>query len=81
MPQWASTPTRPTSAAQRGGVWSVPRMRQVLAVTSTVKPSGMAPPNDNNSARAKSTRKLAQQAPHSVQGLAGWAMAGIVRGR
>ena len=35
MPQAAFWPTVPVSAAQRAGTWSVPRMRQVLRVTST----------------------------------------------
>ena len=40
MPQAAFSPTLPVSAAQRAGTWSVPRMRQVLSVTSTASPTG-----------------------------------------
>ncbi len=70
IPQWHRChPPHQRCATRR--VYSVPRIRQVLAVTSTVRPSGTAPPNDSNSARAKSTLKIAQQAPHSVQGWRG----------
>ena len=44
-------------------------MRQVDSVSSTASPSGTVPPSLRSSSRAKSTRKLAQQAPHRVQGL------------
>ena len=69
MPQCARTPTVPTRAAQRGGAWSVPRMRQVKSFSSTARPSGTVPPLASSSSRAKSTRKLAQQAPQRVQAL------------
>src|SRR5437868_2582726 len=71
MPQCALVPTVPTSAAHRGDAWSVPRIRQVFAVTSTTSPPGTRPPSWSSSSRAKSTRKLAQQAPQLVQGLFG----------
>ena len=67
MPQGARSPTRPVSAAQRGGEWSVPRIRQVCDVTLTASPSGTRPPADSSSSAAKSTRKLAQQAPQLRQ--------------
>jgi len=67
MPQPIFTPSVPDKAAQRGGAWSVPRMRQVLAVTSTANPLGTAPPSAWVSNTEKSTRKLAQQAPQDVQ--------------
>jgi hypothetical protein len=58
----------PVSAAHRGGLWSVPRIRQKVSVTSTVRPSGTAPPWSLRSKTEKSTRKLAQQAPQLRQG-------------
>ena len=67
MPQATCSPSVPPSAAQRGGEWSVPRSRQVLAVTGSANPSGTMPPCERNSATEKSTRKLAQQAPQRWQ--------------
>jgi len=67
MPQVAFSPTRPYSAAQRGGLWSVPRMRQVWAVRGEAKPEGTDPPPSSYSKIEKSTRKLTQQAPQVVQ--------------
>lgn len=69
MPQLAHSPTVPTSAAQRGRAWSVPRMRYRPATSGTAIPSGTVPPALCSSSPAKSTRKLAQQAPQRVQGL------------
>src|SRR5574343_449063 len=65
-------PIFPASATQRGSALSVPHRRTMLAVTGRVIASGTpcpqakAPPA--NSARWKSTRKLAQQAPQDWQG-------------
>ncbi len=70
MPQATDAPTRPVNAAQRGGLWSVPRMRQVVCVTSTASPQGTGPPVSSSSCAEKSTRKLAQQAPQRRQGSA-----------
>ena len=67
--QCTRSPTRPTSAAQRGGWWSVPRRRHRLPVIGSARPSGTGPPSPPHSSRAKSTRKLAQQAPQAKQGL------------
>ena len=61
MPQAAWVPTLPVRAAQRGGLWSVPRMRRRVSVTSTARPSGTSPPSSWVSYTEKSTRKLAQQ--------------------
>jgi hypothetical protein len=57
----------PYSAAQRGGLWSVPRMRQVCSVMGEAKPAGTEPPASSYSNIEKSTRKLTQQAPQVVQ--------------
>jgi len=67
MPQVAFSPMRPDRAAHRGGLWSVPRIRQVCSVMGEAKPAGTAPPPSSYSKREKSTRKLAQQAPQLVQ--------------
>jgi len=67
MPQVAFSPMRPDRAAHRGGLWSVPRIRQVYSVMGEAKPTGTAPPPSSYSKREKSTRKLAQQAPQLVQ--------------
>jgi hypothetical protein len=68
MPQAARSPIRPVKAAHRGGLWSVPRMRAVPSITSTVSPVGTAPPFSSLSQAEKSTRKAAQQAPQLRQG-------------
>ncbi len=68
MPQAARVPTCPDNAAQRGAAWSVPRMRRRPAFTSTTSPAGTQPPSSCDSYTEKSTRKLAQQAPHVRQG-------------
>ena len=69
MPQAIFWPSWPVRAAQRGGEWSVPRMRMVLSVTSTARPEGTLPPMSCISCTEKSTRKQAQQAPQDVQAL------------
>ena len=67
MPQVAFSPMRPYSAAQRGGLWSVPRMRQLCAVIGEARPAGTEPPSSSYSLIEKSTLKLAQHAPQVVQ--------------
>ena len=57
------------------GTCSVPRMRQVLPFTSSARPSGTVPPMACISYTAKSTRKLAQQAPQLRHG---WAESAVV---
>ena len=57
---------RPYSAAQRGGLWSVPRMRQLCSVMGVASPAGTEPPLSSYSKVEKSTRKLAQHAPQLV---------------
>lgn len=74
MPQVAFSPTRPYNAAQRGGLWSVPRMRQVCSVMGAARPAGTEPPPSSYSNTEKSTRKLAQQAPQLVH----WLTFGLV---
>lgn len=69
MPQFTRVPTFPTKAAHRTGWWSVPRMRLSTSLTSTVNPTGTEPPCSSNSRQEKSTRKLAQHAPHAVHSL------------
>ena len=58
--------------ARKGALlWSVPRIRMVLPVTSTASPAGTVPPRSSISWLAKSTRKAAQQAPQRRQGWSG----------
>jgi hypothetical protein len=54
-------------AVERGGLWSVPRMRQVCSVMGEASPEGTSPPPSAYSYTEKSTRKLTQQAPQVVQ--------------